>query len=96
MTKIPVYDNRTRKIIETVDFKPNLDVFAPRYKNEGCSMGLTRDTMGRLVLMYKHEEFPGCDNAVFISEEEGYELCLNRGKQCLAEKLQIEPRYNGE
>jgi len=93
MTLIPVYDKRNH-IIATYTFKPNLNVRGPRYLNEGANMGLIRDKTGKLVLMYQHEEFPSCDRAEYITETEAYEICLNRGKQCLVEELHIIPSYS--
>ena len=95
MTLIPLYDNRGH-IRETYLFKENLNIHGPRYLNEGANMGLIRDKQGRLILMYQHEEFPSSDHAEIVSEEEAYELCLNRGKQCLVESLHISPSYSGE
>lgn len=92
MTLIPLYDKK-HHIIATYTFKENLNVRGPRYLNEGANMGLIRDKQGNLVLMYQHEEFPSSDHAEYISEEEAYELCLNRGKQCLVEELRITPVY---
>lgn len=93
MIKIPVYDTRELHILDVVNFIPNLNVRGPRYNNEGCNMGLCRSKNGKLIVMYQHEEFPSCDKAFYISEEEGYELCLSRGKQYLVEKLEISPSY---
>lgn len=92
MTLIPVY-KRNREILGTYTFKQNLNVRGPRYLNEGCNMGLIRDTQGNLVLMYQHEEFPSSDFAEYVSEDEAYELCLNRGKQCLVEELHLRPSH---
>lgn len=92
MTLIPLYDTKGH-IKETYTFKENLNIHGPRYLNEGANMGLIRDKKGRLILMYQHEEFPSSDHAEVLSEEEAYELCLNHGKQCLAEKLKLEPKW---
>ena len=65
----------------------------PRYLNEGANMGLIRDKKGRLILMYQHEEFPSSDHAEILTRMRAYELCLNRGKQCLVDALHITPHY---
>lgn len=92
MTLIPLYDNRGH-IKQTYTFKENLNIYGPRYLNEGANMGLIRDKKGRLILMYQHEEFPSSDHAEVVSEEEAYELCLNRGKQHLVEELHLTPMW---
>lgn len=92
MTLIPLY-SKTGHIIQTYKFKENLNLYGPRYLNEGANMGLLRDKKGRLILMYQHEEFPSSDHAEVLSENEAYELCLNRGKQCLVDALHITPQY---
>lgn len=84
--------NKQGKIISVVPFTPNLNINGPRYLNEGGDMGLTRDHNGKLVLMYHYTEHPSSDKGEYISEEEAYEICYNRGKQHLIERLHITPR----
>ncbi len=88
---IPII-NKLGLIQEVVMFKDNLNLIAPRYINDGGEMGLTRAKNGKLVLMHHYPEFPSCDSAEYISEEEGFEICYNRGKQHLITKLHIEIR----
>ena len=95
MTTVAV-TNKQGKILEVLPFKANLNLRGPRYLNEGGDMGLTRNKEGRLVLMYHYTEFPSRDKGEYISEEEAYEICYNRGKQHLIEQLQIKPNYIGE
>lgn len=95
MTTVAV-TNKQGKILEIVPFTPNLNLQGPRYLNEGGDMGLARNKEGRLVLMYHYTEFPSCNKGEYISEEEAYEICYNRGKQHVIEQLQIKPNYKGE
>lgn len=92
MIKIPLYDGN--KIVDVVEFVDNLTLsHVPDYVNENGHIGLCRHR-GMLVLMFFDEHYQETSHAEYISEKEGYELCLNRGKLDLAEELEISPVYN--
>lgn len=95
MITIAVTD-KNGEIISAVQFKPNLNLVAPRYMNEGGEMGITRDKKGNLILMYYYPEFPSCNHGEYISEEEAYKICYNRGKQEVIKELRIHPEYMEE
>lgn len=93
--QIPVYDNKNR-IVSVEDFKPNLNIRGPDYLNEGGNMGLCRVSKGKyknsLAILYQSEVHPSCNHGELISDHEAWELCYNRGKVHLIDKLHIE--YN--
>lgn len=92
---IPVYDDQ-RRIIETVTFIDNLTLSdAPDYVNENGQLGLTRKD-GVLYRMYYSDDYPNTSYAYEVTEEEAYEICLNRGRLYLVDELQITPDYKEE
>lgn len=93
MVMIPVYDDQLH-ILRTVEFTDNLTLsHVPDYVNQNGLMGLKRLKRGRwegcLVIMYYDKRYPSHSYAEFISEEEAYHVCLNRGKLELATQLGI-------
>lgn len=98
MIPIPLYDEN-RRIIRTVKFVDNLTIDTPPYQvlERGCGVGLKRLKKGKyqgmLVLMKYDYWNPTGSEAEFISEDEAYELCLNRGRAKLIEELGLMPMY---
>lgn len=92
---IPIYVGN--RIVTTIFFEENLNVGGPSYLNENCNMGLVRidngQFEGKLVLMYENEFYPSENRGGFITEKEAYELCLNRGKNNIIKKYDIQPEY---
>ena len=97
MKKIPLYNNRG-EILRVVTFEDNLTLpSSPPHVNEGGQIGIKRLNKGeykdKLVFMYYDPLFPSGSHASFISEEEAYTMCLNRGKLNVVEKYDITPDY---
>ena len=97
MIKLPVIENN--KTLMYVDFKPNLNLSGvPAYVNEGGAIGLKRihkgKYKGKLVFMYRDLYFPSSSFANFIDEEEAYDLCFQRGKFELINRLKIKPFFD--
>lgn len=94
--QIPVYDEHNN-IVSVETFHANLNIRnAPAYLNENCNMGLVRISTGKykgyLAVLYQDNWHPSCNHGTIISDNEGFELCQNRGKVHLIDKLNIE--YN--
>lgn len=86
------------EIIATIPFNPNLNLKGvPSYLNESCNMGIARINEGehknKLVLMYEDEFHPTSNRGHIISENDAYELCVNRGKYSVIKKYSIQPNY---
>lgn len=91
MTKIPLYNNK-EEIIGTVKFIDNLTLSSsPSYLNEGGQLGIKRLKTNQLVYMYYDPVYPSASRAEFISEEDAYIMCLNRGKLAVVDKYKINP-----
>lgn len=91
--QIPVYDKKN-KIIAVEKFTPNLNIHGPSYINECCNMGLVRITKGKykgsLAILYQDYWHPSTNHGTIISDNEAFEICQNRGKIHLIDKLQIQ------
>lgn len=95
MIKIPLY-NGSDEILGTVSFEDNLTLSSmPSYVNEGGRVGIKRLSNSRLVWMYYDPVFPSASRAEYISEEDAYEECLNRGRLNVVELYNICPEYEG-
>ena len=98
MFDIPIYTKKHDKIIAVIplkQFKPNLNIGnTPGYNNESCNMGLIRIPQGKykgnLAILYENECYPDTNWGEIISDHQAYELCINRGKTNIINKLNIE------
>lgn len=89
------------KIVDTVEFHDNLTLEnVPDYVNFNFRIGITRlnagKYRGKLVVMFYSELYEHTSYASLVSEEEGYLICLKRGKLDVAEVLGINPEFEEE
>lgn len=94
---IRVYlDGNMKKVVGYVKLNTWLDLNnAPSYENEGAHMGIERIEegryKGRLAVIYYNEAWTSSSFAEIVSEVEAYDLCFERGKFNVIEKLEINP-----
>lgn len=89
--EIPIRDDNYH-VIGSTEFVDNLTLSnAPSYVNENGLVGIKRLTGGRydgfLLYMVYDVRFPKNSYGVFITEEEAYKECLNRGRLDVAYDL---------
>lgn len=92
---IPVYDKHMN-LLTAVRFTDNLNLRdVPYYLNESENQGIIRikegKYTGKLVFMSQNDFYPSCNYARFITEEEAWERCVNRGKYNVIRKYDIQP-----
>lgn len=89
---VDVYKNN-KKLFKTT-FVDNLSMQGkPAYLNDGGLEGIKRIRTGeyknKLIYMFVSEAYPKSSFGMFISEEEAYDMCINRNKCCLVDKLKL-------
>lgn len=100
--QIRIYeDYKHTKAIAYTEPINNLTIKDARpYENDGGDIGLVRiehgQFKGRLAIIYYNELYIECGFGELIDECEAFDLCFERGKPWLIDKLKIDPNADLE
>ena len=88
---IPVL-SEGRYVMDYIECTTNLTSHStPAYMNEGGELGLARTDDDVLVIIYSNEYCPGSSFAEKITENDAYQLCMEKNHVELIDELDITP-----